>query len=218
VRKWGAFTAEVSPIVSPLLLLVRAAAATDRSSKCEHREPGEGVCAPRRSLAAGLGADLRQSAATARRSAGEEQEALADSRRQEAEKQAVLATQLAIKKRDLARAVSLFEEALENPDLPPFAYVNALYAVNLAVEKNVRIEPARIRKLLSTTLAQWGLHGDGHLNAAFCFMRLGEQDSALAQLRKAKKKGVKLKQHLTDRAFAPLSTDKRFLALVRSSQ
>jgi AcrR family transcriptional regulator len=29
VRKWGAFTAEVSPIVSPLLLLVRTAAASD---------------------------------------------------------------------------------------------------------------------------------------------------------------------------------------------
>jgi hypothetical protein len=29
VRKWGALTAEVSPLVSPILLLVRAAAATD---------------------------------------------------------------------------------------------------------------------------------------------------------------------------------------------
>jgi AcrR family transcriptional regulator len=38
VRKWGAFTAEVSPIVSPLLLLVRAAAATDPELEALLRE------------------------------------------------------------------------------------------------------------------------------------------------------------------------------------
>jgi len=150
--------------------------------------------------------------------AAEEAEEAEAARAAGAERMAVKASNLVLKKRNVLEALALFEKALAVPDQQPFAYVNSLDAVILASEKKLRLEPARIRKLLDVCLAQKNLHGDGHVNAAFCFMLLGENGKALTSLENAKKKRIKLKAHLAEPAFLPLSTDKRFVALVKSSK
>lgn len=150
--------------------------------------------------------------------AKEEAEAAEAARDAEAARMAVRASNLVLKKQKVLEAFDLFEKALAVPDQQGFAYVNALYAVILASEKKLRVEPARIRRMLDVCLAQKNLHGDGHLNAAFCFMLLGEKGSAITSLQKAKKKGVELKKHLAEPALAPLSTDQRFIALAKASK
>jgi hypothetical protein len=46
-------------------------------------------------------------------------------------------------------------------------------------------------------------------------MLLDEQDRAITSLKQAKKKGVKLKDYITEALLVPLATDKRFIALVK---
>jgi tetratricopeptide (TPR) repeat protein len=146
--------------------------------------------------------------------AAEEAEAARDA---EAAAMAVEASKFVLKKRNALEALALFEKALAVPDQQGFAYVNALCAVTLAAEQGLKVEPERIRRLLDVCLAQKDLHGDGHFNAALCFMILGEPDRAIASLKQAKRKGLKLKAHLADPLLVPLTTDKRFMALVKAS-
>ena len=87
-----------------------------------------------------------------------------------------------------------------------------------ADEKQGAVKPARIRRMLTTCLAQKSLHGDAFLNAAFCWIALGKKDECIANLQKAKSKRVDLRPHLGEKLFAPLATDKRFLALKKSAE
>ena len=56
------------------------------------------------------------------------------------------------------------------------------------------------------------------MNAAFGWMYVGDAEKCIDFLRKAKSKGVKLKKHLAEKAFAPLAGDKRFLALKEATK
>ena len=150
--------------------------------------------------------------------AEEEAEEAEVARQAVADKMALAASRLCQKKQRPLDALALFEKVVEVPDQQQFVYVNALFAIILAVEKKHRVAPARIQRMLDVCLAQKDLHGDGYLNAAFCFMALGEKEKALTSLEKARRKGVKLKLQLAEPAFAPLSSEKRFIALVKSSR
>jgi cell wall assembly regulator SMI1 len=147
--------------------------------------------------------------------AAEEAEA---ARHAEALKVATQASNLLLKKQKPLQALSMFEKVVDVPDHPQWVYVNALSAVILAFEKGP-VEPARIRHMLKVCLAQEGLHPDIHVNAGFCWMALGEKDKCIASLQMAKRKGAEnMKVHLAEPVFAPLATDRRFMALVKSGR
>lgn len=95
-------------------------------------------------------------------------------------------------------------------------YVNALFALVFVYEQG-KIKPAKLRSQVEKILARGRHHADAYWNAACAYVLLGDHDSAIANLRQAKRRGVDLKRCLKDKTFAPLASDKRFMALKRSA-
>ena len=147
----------------------------------------------------------------------EEEEEAAEAARNAEEQRLRMATARLIQKKKPLEALPLFEQLVEIPEQESSTYVNALYTMICAIEQGA-VKPARIRRMLTTCLAQKSLHGDAFLNAAFCWIALGKKDECIANLQKAKSKRVDLRPHLGEKLFAPLATDKRFLALKKSAE
>lgn len=130
------------------------------------------------------------------------------------EKLALDAHRLLVKKKP-SEALALYEEAMDLREHHQSFYVNALYALTAANAKR-RLDPMRMRRMLDKVLSRRRLHPDTFLNAAFAWIALGDAEKCIECLRKAKSRGVDLREHLRDEALAPLAGDKRFLALGRA--
>ncbi len=109
-------------------------------------------------------------------------------------------------------ALGMLEKALVVPDLPRWAYVNGLYAVQSS--NNGRpVDAQRVRKMIAVCLSHARSEPNTFLNAACAYLELGEKDACIDGLRKAKSRGVDLRKFLSDPGFALLAEDRRFLAL-----
>jgi hypothetical protein len=127
------------------------------------------------------------------------------------------ATKRMQKRQQVFAALSMFEKALESPDMPSWAYVNAMYTV-LSSNNGHPVDARRVRKMIAVCLPRARNEPEIFLNAAFAYLEIGEADACFDALRKARSRGVPLRKHLSEPIFAPFATDKRFLALGKAAK
>jgi cell wall assembly regulator SMI1 len=141
-------------------------------------------------------------------------EAADDRDREHARAQATRAWELMSKKK-MGQALDLLEPLLERDDLDPFVYVNAIYAA-MHGNDGRPVKPARLRRVIDRCLPEGKRAPDVFLNAAFAYVLIGDRENGIRNLQLAKKHGSELKKHLSDKAFAPIRDDRRFVALAKS--
>ncbi|QRK08590.1 TIGR02996 domain-containing protein [Archangium violaceum] len=123
------------------------------------------------------------------------------------------AATLLVRRHRYSEAVRIFDCLVEFPDLPSFAYCNALWVAQKD-NTGLPVEARRSRRYLAACLPYANANPPIHLNAAGVFMELGETDAALLQLLLAASKRVDIQRHLAQPQLQPLKAHPRWPELI----